>query len=519
MLSRIILLLVLITMIVSIAQAEYYAVLINGFQPDTTEWYSQTYNWLDDAQWNDTFLFWEMLWNFGWKDDNIYVLFGEGSDFDLENDRYDAYARYHEFGIDSIVDYSGGYEDVENIFDWLSDGNPSQGIPQMTEDDNLFVWTFGHGSLYSGPDGSGLQLDLGDSIMVDTVFAPLVDQCSYDKRIFFMQQCHSGGFIDDLENDDTFIMTATDWWWAGAADDSCADGDDPYENEYYQTYPDDTIRFNHGEFDYHVINAARLETIRGNSLASFDSVDVDSNGLASLSEIWDWEESKDTVADPHYPQVSDSGSIGDDYYLNIPPYKPSGLEGDRVNYVVQLSWNRNIEYDLDYYEIFKRTYDDSLQSYSEWYSLYRTTDTTYTDNGFFPSAQASDTVFYKITAVDEAGQQSEYSDIFSAPGDIRPLGDDDGERLLISREMISHSCYPNPFNPATTITFSVPDETYVTLEIFNITGRLVSTLVNKWCHEGTYKAVFKAENLPSGMYLYRLKLAEYTITEKIVLTK
>jgi hypothetical protein len=79
--------------------------------------------------------------------------------------------------------------------------------------------------------------------------------------------------------------------------------------------------------------------------------------------------------------------------------------------------------------------------------------------------------------------------------------------------------YPNPFNPSTTIQFSIPEQSFVKLEIFNTLGEKVSTLVSELLYAGSYKYEWSAGNLPSGIYFYRLISGGQSITKKLMLTK
>lgn len=79
--------------------------------------------------------------------------------------------------------------------------------------------------------------------------------------------------------------------------------------------------------------------------------------------------------------------------------------------------------------------------------------------------------------------------------------------------------YPNPFNPTTTIQFSVPEMSFVKLEIFNSLAERVSTLVSEELNAGSYKYDWKAENLSSGIYYYTLTAGGFTQTRKLVLLK
>ncbi|WP_138429977.1 FG-GAP-like repeat-containing protein [Fodinibius saliphilus] len=79
--------------------------------------------------------------------------------------------------------------------------------------------------------------------------------------------------------------------------------------------------------------------------------------------------------------------------------------------------------------------------------------------------------------------------------------------------------YPNPFNPTTQISYSVPQTAEVTLEVFNILGKRVATLIDEQKQPGTYKVTFNGSNLASGLYLYRLKAGSYVATRKLILAK
>ncbi|MCB0721074.1 MAG: T9SS type A sorting domain-containing protein [Ignavibacteriae bacterium] len=82
-----------------------------------------------------------------------------------------------------------------------------------------------------------------------------------------------------------------------------------------------------------------------------------------------------------------------------------------------------------------------------------------------------------------------------------------------------HQNYPNPFNPSTTIKFDIPKSRFVTLKVYDATGRQVAILVNENLSPGSYSAEFRADGLTSGIYFYKLITGEYSITRKMVLVK
>jgi len=84
--------------------------------------------------------------------------------------------------------------------------------------------------------------------------------------------------------------------------------------------------------------------------------------------------------------------------------------------------------------------------------------------------------------------------------------------------------YPNPFNPSTTIEYIIPNNSFVSLEIYNITGREIRTLVNTQQSVGTNVVVWDGKNrqgntAASGMYLYRIKAGNNIAVKKMILLK
>ena len=79
--------------------------------------------------------------------------------------------------------------------------------------------------------------------------------------------------------------------------------------------------------------------------------------------------------------------------------------------------------------------------------------------------------------------------------------------------------YPNPFNPTTTIPYVLPETSDVRLDIYNVSGQLVQTLVNEQQPEGRYEQQFNASQLASGMYFYRLIVNDFVNTKRLLLIK
>ena len=112
---------------------------------------------------------------------------------------------------------------------------------------------------------------------------------------------------------------------------------------------------------------------------------------------------------------------------------------------------------------------------------------------------------YKIVPEDE----NDFGPVADA---VERIGDVPGEFTL-------HQNYPNPFNPSTMITYDLPSTGHVTLQVFDVSGRLVSTLVDQELSAGAYQVSFDAGDLASGLYVYRLQAGSEVRTSKMLLMR
>jgi hypothetical protein len=79
--------------------------------------------------------------------------------------------------------------------------------------------------------------------------------------------------------------------------------------------------------------------------------------------------------------------------------------------------------------------------------------------------------------------------------------------------------FPNPFNPTTVITYSIPVSSNVIINVYNVLGKLITTLVNKNQEAGIYNVNFDAGTLSDGIYFYKIQAGHYTETKKMLLLK
>jgi len=90
---------------------------------------------------------------------------------------------------------------------------------------------------------------------------------------------------------------------------------------------------------------------------------------------------------------------------------------------------------------------------------------------------------------------------------------------IIPKEYSLYQNYPNPFNPTTTIKFDLPQDGLVSLEIYDILGRRITTLINENRSAGSFEQVFNASSLASGIYIYKIQAGDYINSKKMLLIK
>lgn len=99
----------------------------------------------------------------------------------------------------------------------------------------------------------------------------------------------------------------------------------------------------------------------------------------------------------------------------------------------------------------------------------------------------------------------------------------DEEKKMSAKQVVTEysleQAYPDPFNPTTKISYSIPEITNVTIIVYDRLGRKVETLVNNTREPGYYDVTFDARRLPSGIYFYTIKAGSYVTTRKMVLLK
>jgi hypothetical protein len=90
---------------------------------------------------------------------------------------------------------------------------------------------------------------------------------------------------------------------------------------------------------------------------------------------------------------------------------------------------------------------------------------------------------------------------------------------LLSNHFSLSQNYPDPFNPTTTISYTIPKQYHVRLQVFNLLGQLLTTLVEEDKMPGNYSVIWDAGHRPSGLYFYRMEAGNFVQVKKAVLKR
>jgi hypothetical protein len=228
------------------------------------------------------------------------------------------------------------------------------------------------------------------------------------------------------------------------------------------------------------------------------------------------------------------GPFGEIYqYQDLAPRAPVNLTGMIDTNYILLAWNKNTEADFSHYNLFRDTTENFTADSTTFAASL--TDTFYLH--LIP--QGIDNLYFKLTAVDNQGNESEPSEELH----VFLTGKINNEQFTIDNYRLYQN-YPNPFNPSTVIPYRLKEAGYVKLYIYDVKGELVRVLVNQWQEKGYYEVVFKptkAErgrtsdwNIPigptlsdiaSGVYLYMIMVSSemnipvFTDMGKMILLK
>jgi hypothetical protein len=204
------------------------------------------------------------------------------------------------------------------------------------------------------------------------------------------------------------------------------------------------------------------------------------------------------------------GPWGETYtYQDYPPKAPDSLKARSLNDMIVLSWKPNTESDLLHYVVYKSTSSGFIPDSSNRMGQVPKDSSIFRDYDFI----MGQTYYYRVSAWDLAGHESEYSDELAVQAtDVGEYTEEENRPPVF--QLFQN--YPNPFNSSTMIWYHLPDVGYqpaeVEITVYNLLGKVVRTLVKARQYPGEHKVLWDGKDdsgkeVGSGIYFYRLKVS------------
>ena len=206
------------------------------------------------------------------------------------------------------------------------------------------------------------------------------------------------------------------------------------------------------------------------------------------------------------------------FYDHIAPQAPQAINARRLedSTSVEVQWNRSTSEDVAGYVLYYGTQRGGPYNGTSKQDL-RSPIVMGPDTFRVIRGLAADSAyFFRVQAYDVAGNRSELSNEVSV-GIITGVAR--WQSGLVPSKWNLAQNYPNPFNPVTIIRYDVPVQCRVQIHVWDLTGRMIATLVDKVQEPGEYMIRFYADDLPAGMYLYGLRAGSFSAMHKMILLK
>ena len=277
-----------------------------------------------------------------------------------------------------------------------------------------------------------------------------------------------------------------------------------------------------------------LDTLRRGDSVTVTAVSLETNSRSVLNVLSMTLNSRDNTV-PAVTQIGISGGGSVSYELSNPPVNGNPTfeqwEGVLVRAVNAYVVNRNADNPLEGSGSNFGEFMISSNNYTNAFSRFglrvddNGTHRYYADTSASYTAKPSDAILLPIgLKIDTLKAIFDYSFSFYK---LEPRKDDDFGNFTTSVFMedavpgtyaLSQN-FPNPFNPATSIRYTIPMSAHVSLRVFNILGQEVASLVNQDMAAGSYLVQFEASRLTTGVYFYQLRAGDFSSVKKMVLVK
>ncbi len=230
-----------------------------------------------------------------------------------------------------------------------------------------------------------------------------------------------------------------------------------------------------------------------------------------------WNDGSTTVTKTFNPNSTQTYTA---YYTGKPLTTNRALHtGTVYNQPVVLYWNENPNTNVTQYQIWRRVKHNGVMSNPQIIATVNRGTTSYVDGEYnLTRSYSNDLLYYDVRPY--YSTENTYSDPnwLAVYGVLMPKTSDSTMVTAIEFEN-SLSNFPNPFNPATNINFSIKEASQVNIKVFDLIGQQVAELVNEEKEAGSYSVSFDASHLPSGVYIYTINSSNFVQTRKMLLIK
>lgn len=467
--------------------------------------------------WNDlSNIYITLAWTYGFADDHIIVLCSDGTNPSPDQSNGQNSNPDLDGDGDGDIMYPCVLSMVDAVFDSLA------GL--LTADDLLFIFTTDHGSSNGGWNAVQNLWNLEE--LTDAHFASLLDALPPCQIVCTLEPCYSGGFLDNV------VVPPG----PRVASSACR-----YDQLSWAMPPD----YVYDTYVFHWTAAVKGEDAYGVAA----DADYNGDGVVTMDEAYLYAETHDQSSED--PQYNDEPrGIGAQISLwpagpppsmtiTLTPYGtpiqiPAG--GGNFSYNVEVINNEATAVNFNVWV------DVTLPSGTNYGPVVGPVNLDLTGGGSLARdrnqsvpANAPAGVYSYNAYVGMSSSMVYDQDSFTfeklPAGDGSGVGNwentgqsfsgllGNGNVLNPGRTYDLRANYPNPFNPATTITYSLQKTTKVRLSVYDVSGCLVATLVDGWREAGTHEVVFDASGVASGIYVYRLASEDFQGSGKMVLMK
>jgi uncharacterized protein (TIGR02145 family) len=207
-----------------------------------------------------------------------------------------------------------------------------------------------------------------------------------------------------------------------------------------------------------------------------------------------------------YSNKENSSSVRciNDSLVSTLPVELTSFTASIINNNVKLDWNTATEINFSSFDIEKKSFDNNY--WKKIASVIASGNSSSPKQYSFTDKKANTGKYnYRLKMVDLNGS-SKYSNVVNV-------------EIVAPLKYELSNAYPNPWNPTTTIRYQVPVNIMVTIKVFDVLGKEVSTLVNQVKQAGIYEVTLNGKGLASGIYYYQMKAGNFIDTKKITLLK